>query len=144
MTGSPAGSGWRAGPARSARRHRAREAFTFHDHHRHVVLAAGVVGGGEELLHGQRRRSGEGFDDAADRSGRHLIGEPVAAQEQRRVRLERHLAGEDRRRHLGAGRPRAEVLVDLVAARMPHRLGLGQRAAVLELADRRLIARQLA
>ena len=37
----------------------------------------------------------------------------------------------------------ADVAVDLVAARMPHRLALGQLARVLALADRRMIARHL-
>ena len=37
----------------------------------------------------------------------------------------------------------ADVAVDLVAARVLHRLGLGELAGVLALADRRMIVREL-
>ena len=70
---------------------------------------------------------------------RHQIGESIAAEQQRRVRLERIAQHVDEPGVVGLVPLRAYVAVHLVAPGMLHRVALGQFPRVLPLAHRRVI-----
>ena len=70
--------------------------------------------------------AGESLDDLADRRRVDEVGQAVAAQQQRGVRLERRSEDVDELGIVRLVRLRPDVAIDLVAPRMPHRLALGQ------------------
>ena len=89
------------------------------------------------------RLAGKSPDYLVDRRRVDQVGQAVAAEQQRGVGLERDLLDVD---EIGVGwfvRLRADVAIDLVPARVLHRVELGQLVRVLALANRRVIARDL-
>ena len=60
-----------------------REAGTFNIDDGDVVLAAGIVRGIDQRAHDLLRVPGKHADDVGDGAGRHQIGQPVAAEEER-------------------------------------------------------------
>jgi hypothetical protein len=105
-----------------------------------VILAAGGVGRIDQRRHDVVRTSRRPRHDLVD--GRRIdeVRQAIAAEQQRRIRLEGHLVDIDEIRIRRIVPIRADVAVDLVAARVLHRVELGQLARVLALADRRMIA----
>ena len=120
-----------------------REPFPFHVDHADVVLAAGGIRRIDQLLHNLVGPTRKTPDDVLQRRRVDEIGQPVAAEEQRGVRLERDLARVDEVRIVGLVRVGSDIAIHLVAPRVVHRLELGELAGVFALADRRVIARDL-
>ena len=110
---------------------------------RDVVLAAGVVRGRDERGDHFLGPACQTADNLVDRGRIDQVRQAVAAEEQRRVGFKRDLLHVD---EIGVGgfvRFRADVAVNLVAARVLHRVALGQLVRVFALADRGVIARDL-
>ncbi len=129
---------------RRGRDDRGGELFAFDNHHRHIVFTAGAIGGGDQFRNCRFRISGVTFHRGANLGGRHLIAEPVAAQQQRAIRLEREALHLDEVGVVGRVLLAAHVAKHFVAPRMPHRIRFAQLAAVLALTHRRMIVRDLA
>src|SRR5205823_1056838 len=87
--------------------------------------------------------SGKDTDDVANCAAGDQIGEAVAAEEERRIGLERRAEDVDELRVIRIVVFRSDVAIDLVATWMLHCVALGQLTRVLALADGRMIARQL-
>src|SRR5436190_390897 len=71
------------------------------------------------------------LDEIANRGRTQAVAQPVAAEEQRGVRLERRPEEIDELGIRGPVRLRSDVAVDLVSPRMPHRIRLGDLPGVL-------------
>ena len=82
-------------------------------------------------------------DRLADLGRRNRVGETVAAEQQRGVRLERRLVNVDEIEIRRVVLLRTDVAIHLVASRMSHRLELRELLRILALAHRRMIARDL-
>ncbi len=83
------------------------------------------------------------LDRLLDRRRVHQVGEAVAAQQERRILLERRAEDVDESgivRPMGLG---PDVAVHLVAPGMVHRVRFGDLPGIFTLADRRMILRQL-
>ena len=122
---------------------RDRELRAFDVHHRDVVLAARLVRTTDQLAADAVGLAGvlrHGLDDLGRR---HLVGEPVRAQQQRAVPVERDATRLDEIGVARAALLRADVPKDLVAPRVAHRFGLGNLTRILPHADGRMVARDL-
>ena len=89
------------------------------------------------------RLRGTGEHGAENFGRRHLVAEPVAAQQQGGVGFENSASDLDEAGVVGSVRFRTHVAVDFIAARMRHGVALAQLARVLALADGRVVVRQL-
>ena len=108
-----------------------------------VVLAAGGVGRADEFPDNLEWMTSKIVHDLNEDRRGHGIGQPVTAEKQRRILLERPAKHLDEVRVVGIVRLRSDIAIDLVAAGMLHRLPLAQLAGILSLTDRRMIAGQL-
>ncbi len=73
-----------------------------------------------------------------------MVGEPVAANQNRRVTVEAALADFDEALVTGSARSGSYIAEDFVAARMPHGLLFGELSGVFILAHRRVIGSHFA
>jgi hypothetical protein len=89
------------------------------------------------------RLAGGRLHDLLNAIGRHQIGQPVAAEQQRGVGLHRNLTDVDEIGVNDRMRFRADVAIDLIATRVMHRINFGQFAGVLTFADGGVVRRQL-
>jgi len=119
--------------------HAGGELLAGHDDDGNVVLAARHVGGLDQVADGLRGIRRAAPDDAQDLTRGHLVAEAVAREEEGAVGLEGDAADLDEAGVVGRVLLRADVAVDLVAARVLHGVGLAQLARVLALAHRRVI-----
>ena len=113
-----------------------RELFPFDIDDADVVLATGGVGRVDQLLRDPIRPPRESADDVMHRRGVDHVGQAVAAEQQRGMRLERDLVHVDEIRIAGFVPIRTNVPVHLVPPRVAHRLELGDLAGIFPLADR--------
>ena len=140
------GGGIRAEPSRDFRRRTIRPAIAggkslpFHVHDADVVFAAGCIRGIDQSLHHLIGLARKAVDDVVHRRRVDQVGEAVAAEKQRGIRLERNLAHVDEVRIVRLVGVRTDVAIHLVAPRVVHRLELGELVGIFALANRRVIA----
>ena len=129
----------RPSPAAAGRSHALREVGAEHAQRRDIVLAARLVGRGNQGPDSRLGITGVALHQPRDARRGHQVAQAVAAQDQRRIRLEGDGADLDEVRVAGRMRLGAHIAIDLVAARVPHRLQLADVARVLPFAHRRMI-----
>ena len=116
-----------------------REARPLCVNNRDIVLTSGTIGGIDKCTDDLERMAGKVGDDPSDERRGHLIGQPVAAQKQRRVGLERPTEYVDELRIIRVVMIGANVAIHLIATWMLHRFDFAQFSCVLAFAHGRVV-----